>query len=300
MPAFERKNVLDGLKSGKIQIVTSCGILTEGFDEPSIDVIVMARPTKSSGLYIQCVGRGLRLWPGKENCFVLDFTDRGHNLDTVMTLSSTIPDADAEERGEFERFSPDERDNTPKVECLESCDKEFDILGSTRFIWVEIGEDEWSLIDDEKQEIIMHPSENGYQAVIYFTDGSSKQIVSSPLPLEYCSGVCEDYARRHLKIAFANAKAPWMTQEEPLTKGQREYLEKCKAFSEGMTKAEASIEIRKITAQKNKRRRVLDEEPITDMQKIFLDRRGFDTSNMTKFQAMQAISKIKQSERAAI
>ena len=116
MPPNERKNVLDGLKKGELQVVTSCGILTEGFDEPTIDVVVMARPTKSPGLYIQCVGRGLRLWPGKDNCYVLDFTDRGHNLDTVMTSSNTIPEAiHVKEENEDQEIEREEIDRTPKI-----------------------------------------------------------------------------------------------------------------------------------------------------------------------------------------
>ena len=91
MGGDERKRALAGLKSGRIQIATSCGVLTEGFDEPTVDAVVMARPTKSQALYIQSVGRGLRLWPGKQNCLVLDFTDRGNNLDSIMTLNSHDP-----------------------------------------------------------------------------------------------------------------------------------------------------------------------------------------------------------------
>ena len=84
MPPDDRERVLSDLKHGHIQVVTSCGILTEGYDEASLSCVVMARPTKSQSLYIQCVGRGLRIYPSKENCLVLDFTDRSNNLDGVM------------------------------------------------------------------------------------------------------------------------------------------------------------------------------------------------------------------------
>lgn len=297
MPFLERKNVLESLKSGKIQIVTSCGVLTEGFDEPTINVILMARPTKSAGLYIQCVGRGLRLWPGKESCFVLDFTDRGHNLDAIMTLSNTIPEAIHVKEQEGEEIGRKEIDRTPKITVLETVDKEFDILGSARFIWVQVG-DEWSLQDDERREIVMQPTdEGGYVATLYYPDGTSKQIVNSQLPLEYCSGVCEDFARRHLKIAFADASKPWMSSNACPTKGQIDYLTKQNAWRDKMTRGEASLEIRKIIALKNKQRRILACEPITIKQMYALKNYGIDTTNMTKLQAMQAISKIKQNER---
>lgn len=294
MPSDERKAALDGLKNGSIQILTSCGLLVEGFDEPTIDAVIMARPTKSAGLYIQCVGRGLRKFPGKENCIVLDFTDRGHSLDSAMTLTNTIPEAliVTEEGEEFE--GDEEVDKTPKIGAVETSDRQFDILGAAKFCWVEVGGGEWSLLDDEKREIVMRPSERGYTATLHYPDGSSRQIVSSALPLDYCSGVCEDYARRHLKIAFADLNQPWMGFNCPPTPGQRSYLEKEGAFVEGMNKAQASLAIRHIVATKNQRRRLLSSEPITHKQKYALIKQGIDPTNMNKMQAIQAIAKFKQ------
>ncbi len=54
-------------KHGDITVLTNCGVLTEGYDDPEVSCIVMARPTKSSLLYQQMVGRGTRLEEGVEN-----------------------------------------------------------------------------------------------------------------------------------------------------------------------------------------------------------------------------------------
>lgn len=291
MEPFERKRTLEAFKQGQIQVVASCGILTEGYDEPTVNAVIMARPTKSSGLFTQCIGRGLRLWPGKENCLVLDFTDKHHTLDGVMSLSNALPEAAIiEDRSKIEL---EEIDRSPKIEVLAECDREFDILGSTRFIWVQVDE-EWSLQDDDRNEIVMRPSYGGYIADLYSLDGSLSHIVSNPLPLEYCSGICEDFARRHLKIAFADTKASWMSTGSLPTQGQREYLEKKGRYTEEMTRGQASIEIRKIIASKNKQRRSMASEPITDKQKYFLKNCGVETINMSKFQAMKEIAKLKQ------
>ena len=75
LPAPEREEVLEGLRSGRLRAVTNVGVLTEGFDEPSISCVAMARPTRSDSLYAQCVGRGTRLHPGKQDCLVIDFVD---------------------------------------------------------------------------------------------------------------------------------------------------------------------------------------------------------------------------------
>ena len=83
MDKIDRRRVLEGFRDGKIQYVVNCNVLTEGFDEPSISCVVMARPTKSRALYSQQLGRGTRLFPGKENCLVLDFTGNSGKHDVV-------------------------------------------------------------------------------------------------------------------------------------------------------------------------------------------------------------------------
>eukprot|EP00798_Chlamydomonas_sp_ICE-L_P006709 gene6709-3379_t len=74
----DRAELLDQHRRGEVRVLTNVGILTEGYDDSSINCIMMTRPTKSTGLYTQCVGRGLRPHPGKEDCLILDFTDIDH------------------------------------------------------------------------------------------------------------------------------------------------------------------------------------------------------------------------------
>ncbi len=75
MPSEARAQVLAEFRSGRIQALTNVAVLTEGFDDPGTSCIAMARPTRSEGLYAQCVGRGTRLHPGKKDCLILDFVD---------------------------------------------------------------------------------------------------------------------------------------------------------------------------------------------------------------------------------
>lgn len=72
-PGLERQRIIEDYKTRRIRCLISMGVLTTGFNAKHVDLIVLARPTKSTGLYIQMVGRGTRLYPGKENCLVLDF-----------------------------------------------------------------------------------------------------------------------------------------------------------------------------------------------------------------------------------
>ena len=69
----DRAEILERFHTGDISVLCNSMLLTEGFDEPSIDCIVCLRPTKIRSLYAQIVGRGTRLHEGKENLLILDF-----------------------------------------------------------------------------------------------------------------------------------------------------------------------------------------------------------------------------------
>lgn len=60
----QRRELLSRFQSGEIQVMCNCGVLTEGFDDPGVEVIIMARPTKSRALYAQMAGRSTRPLPG--------------------------------------------------------------------------------------------------------------------------------------------------------------------------------------------------------------------------------------------
>jgi superfamily II DNA or RNA helicase len=68
----ERKDALDGLRSGSIDVVCNAQLWVAGVDVPGIECIILLRPTKSLTFYLQAIGRGLRLAPGKQHCTVLD------------------------------------------------------------------------------------------------------------------------------------------------------------------------------------------------------------------------------------
>lgn len=69
----ERKCVLRSFQAGEIKVLCNCMVLTEGFDAPAINAVHMVRPTKSDSLYVQCIGRGLRPAPEKEDCLIFDY-----------------------------------------------------------------------------------------------------------------------------------------------------------------------------------------------------------------------------------
>lgn len=71
----DRVDILDDFSKSKYRLLSNAMLLTEGYDEPGVDCVIVLRPTKSRSLFAQMAGRGTRLSPdtGKENCLLLDF-----------------------------------------------------------------------------------------------------------------------------------------------------------------------------------------------------------------------------------
>jgi ATP-dependent helicase IRC3 len=95
MPSDARAKALADFRAGRTQVLTNVAVLTEGFDDPGVSCIAMARPTRSEGLYAQCIGRGTRLAPDKKDCLILDFVDVSSlSLCTLPSLFGTPRDLD--------------------------------------------------------------------------------------------------------------------------------------------------------------------------------------------------------------
>jgi len=93
LPKDERCQRLAAFKAGHIPVLTSVGILTEGFDDPPLACLLLARPTQSPLLFAQMVGRGTRIFPGKTDCLILDVVDvsSAHRIQTVASLFGLPP-----------------------------------------------------------------------------------------------------------------------------------------------------------------------------------------------------------------
>jgi superfamily II DNA or RNA helicase len=96
----ERADKLARHRAGEIQVLCNCQVLTEGYDDPEIECIILAKPTKSQLLFTQMIGRGCRIPDGvdnikthvgplsKDSCIILDVVDSTskHNLITMPSL----------------------------------------------------------------------------------------------------------------------------------------------------------------------------------------------------------------------
>ena len=165
-PEEERRQILSDFKSGAVTVLVNVGVLTEGFDEPSIEAIILAKPTRSSLLYTQIVGRGTRLFEGKEHCMIIDIADttRGKKPIGLPTLLGMPAEFDLQGQSltdiadEFEKLketAPGEASTVLNMEDITNAYKRIDlfmppppnpaVLEYSTFIWSEVGEDRFYL-----------------------------------------------------------------------------------------------------------------------------------------------------------
>jgi hypothetical protein len=85
---------------GDVKVVTNCQILTEGYDRPNVSCIVLARPTKSHGLFRQMVGGGLRPAKDKTDCFTM-----AASASLLIEIKRGLADASGRESSSLARFS---------------------------------------------------------------------------------------------------------------------------------------------------------------------------------------------------
>lgn len=86
-PKVTRDEQLDKFRNREFPVLLNCGLFTEGTDIPNIDCVLLARPTRSRNLLIQMIGRGLRLYPGKQDCHIIDMVA---TLDTGVISTPTL------------------------------------------------------------------------------------------------------------------------------------------------------------------------------------------------------------------
>jgi ATP-dependent helicase IRC3 len=241
-PLEERRGILRRLHSGETPVVCNCGVLTEGFDEPSIDCIIVARPTKSKPLYIQMVGRGTRIYPGKQDLLILDVvgvTSR-HSIITAneifkLGLTKKSVKEVTEEREALERAHGE------AVAALvdgQLVAHNVELFRVRPMNWVQTRAGTW-VLSLGSGLVRLLPREGDRWDVSYMQDGGQVTLLRAGLPLGYAQGVAEDFARERGAGGLLNPHARW--REEPATEKQIKWL-KWKGWPvlPGLTKGHAS------------------------------------------------------------
>ena len=165
-PQEERQKILQDFSTNKLKLIVNVGVLTEGFDEPSLQTIILAKPTRSTLLYTQIVGRGTRLFEGKDYCTIIDIADttRGKKPIGLPTLLGLPPDFDlqgqsltdvAKKFEELEEFCPGEAVRVLNPDDINLAYTRINLFMPpppnpvvqqySKLVWAEIGESEYHL-----------------------------------------------------------------------------------------------------------------------------------------------------------
>jgi len=227
-PAVARQATLQRLRTGQTHVLANCAVLTEGFDEPSIDAIVMARPTLSTPLYVQMLGRGTRLYPGKTDCLLLDVV--GVSMRHSVLTSAALFDVDpatlarrslteavaARARAMTDATAAEPPDGTLVAAAV-------DLFRARPLHWVQTQRGAWVLALGQGTLRLL-PAAEGTWAVVYSQRDHAPHQVGAGLPLDYALGVAEDYARRQKARALVDPQAAW--RQQPPTEKQLALLRK--------------------------------------------------------------------------
>lgn len=147
MAREDRQSTLKRYAAGDVQVLTNCMVLTEGFDAPHTSCAVIARPTKSPGLYVQMAGRALRPAPGKTDALVLDIAGAStrHKLASLVDL--TAREAGALEEGESLREAVERTEDTERRSAIAARIEweEVNLFGESPFRWVRTEAGTWVL-----------------------------------------------------------------------------------------------------------------------------------------------------------
>ena len=226
-PLSLRRSFLEKLRNGEIKVIVNCMVFTEGFDEPSLDAILVARPTRSLVLYCQMIGRGLRPYPGKKNCLFIDFVDNSskHRLISMQDLlmfyqtkktEKNIAELLASKLAKERQSSPGKKGqkspvidlsptNLPllvNLENLSSSVKEIDLFGLDAFAWYKVGAAHYVQVNDVFS-LVIRPNSTGHILYAVFPKaGVYAPLLDDPVDFDLAYGCGNaylfDYGDRHL------------------------------------------------------------------------------------------------------
>jgi ATP-dependent helicase IRC3 len=276
-----RSEQLEAFKKQEFPVLLNCGLFTEGTDIPNIDCVLLARPTRSRNLLIQMIGRGLRLFPGKEDCHIIDMvaslatgvlstpTLFGLHPDEVLDKSS-VKDI-REGRKDESLPKPSEEHETAQEGDVSlqftKYDSIYDLLDDTRSekhirslspnSWVRVGDEKY-LLSESSGWLTLEKEKDIYNVyhVMKFTNPMTEtpqftrpRRIASGTDLETAVRAADTYASSKFDERYIASWKPW--RQNPATPGQIQLLNKAriregKLRPEDLTRGQAADMITKL------------------------------------------------------
>jgi superfamily II DNA or RNA helicase len=229
-PKVERQQIIDDVRSGALQVITNCMVLTEGFDAPILDCAVMARPTSSRSLYQQSAGRVLRPYIGKADALILDMvgvTTR-HAVQSAAGLIDALPAGSVIDEGEtateaVSRIAAEEAMLETSGATLIAID--VDIFHRSDLNWV-AGSNSGFMLTGANNAFVIRPRAGADSCDVFRLEqvGFSYRAirVAEDVDLAMAQALAEDGARRTGLDAMTIRAQAW--RQDPVTDGQMRKL----------------------------------------------------------------------------
>ena len=217
MPRDDRAATLDAYRRGDVQVLSNCMVLTEGFDAPWTSCAVIARPTKSAGLYCQMAGRALRLFDGKKDALILDVMGAStrHKLASIVDLTgrdAPMPDEDQTLR---EAVREAEEKAQRRLDLSRIQVEEIDLFTGSSVRWLKTESGVWFIpvADAAYVFLIRNPVDRTYWLRRFdANNGVVGPKNDMPLPLTAAKAWLEQQARAMGSRWLAARAAPWRSK----------------------------------------------------------------------------------------
>jgi superfamily II DNA or RNA helicase len=214
MPKEARQTALKWYETGEVQVLTNCMVLTEGFDAPWTSCVVIARPTKSPGLYCQMAGRALRLFEGKKDALILDVMGAStrHKLASIVDLTGREVVMSDEEQTLREAVREAEEKTQHKLDLSRIQVEEIDLFHGSTTRWLKTESGVWFIPvgDAAFVFLVRNPVDRTYWLRRFDANngvvGPKRDV---PLPLADAKAWLEQQARAMGSRWLATRAAAW-------------------------------------------------------------------------------------------
>ena len=238
----DRQATLEAFKAGDLQVLTNCLVLAEGWDCPQLQCVIMARPTQSSLLFTQMLGRGTRKAEGKEDCLIIDVADntRRHKVQTIHRLFGLARRTDLSKATVSQRVREREqaeiRRRQREAKLLQRMDVEIvSLLLSaeatlpSQFEWTPLSKGRWFLKIPEQEPKyggdllqIQYGADVGASLIRVSKHKLEELAVAPALP--HLVAIADDWIEKHLRftVILLDKAADWRVH--PASEMQKSYI----------------------------------------------------------------------------
>lgn len=265
LPVRRQREILKDFAVGKYDVLINCMLLTEGFDERSLDCVLMARPTTSRTLYVQMIGRGLRTYPGKKDCLLIDFVANFRD-NSLVTMQDLLGFYGMQKAGElYKRNLAVERghgggkpapleispESIPALQAVDTFGeelqtstayREIDVFDLNKFAWTKMN-GSYYVTARKSLSIAVHREGEKYVPYLIFSSPDDRCVarISDPVDREFAFAIANVYLFDYGNRRLMSEDQAWR-DEEPTT-SQRVHLAKASARHKAWFREDIDMDI---------------------------------------------------------